>query len=183
MLDCQLQAAGNGELLLRVGSTDDEFTASLDVASGRGQLMHNGATVVHFAAGQNPLRASTRVEFILADHRARLVLDGRIVAEKHYEPSAHTATQVAAVGARGAAVAVRRLQILRDVHYTADTPSSGSKHRLGLNEYYVLGDNSPHALDSRTEAFGRISSEAIVGRAIRWPMHRQLSARSGGASL
>ncbi len=180
LLDCQLQAAGEGKLMLRAGSTADEFTASLDVTSGQGQLTHNGRTLTTFTAGQNPLQAATRVEFILADHRASLFLDGRMVAQQHYEPSAGPGMHVVAIGARGAAVEVRRLQILRDVHYTTGPPEGGSKHRLGPNEYYVLGDNSPHALDSRAESFGRgISSDAIVGRAIRWRTHRKASTRQG----
>jgi signal peptidase I len=185
LLDCQLQASGAGEVLLRAGSTGDEFTASLDVNSGRGRLVHNGGTPVRFSAGQNPLRTGKRVELILADRRARLVLDGNIVAEQDYEPSAGHGKHVVAIGARGAAVEVRRLQILRDVHYTAGPPSSGSKHRLGPNEYYVLGDNSPHALDSRADSFGSgISGDAIVGRAIRWQTPRKESTGHGsGVSL
>jgi signal peptidase I len=186
LLDCQLQAAGEGELWLRAGSTGDDFMASLDVTSGQGQLTHNERTLTTFTAGQNPLQAATRVEFVLADHRASLFLEGRMVAEQHYEPSAGPGMHVVAIGARGAAVEVRRLQILRDVHYTPGPPEGGSKHRLGPNEYYVLGDNSPHALDSRAESFGRgIAGDAIVGRAIRWRTHRKASTRqgSGGVSL
>ena len=186
LLDWELQAAGEGEVLLRAGSTGNEFTASLDVASGRGQLRHNSRTLASFSAGWYPLQVVRRVEFILADHRARLVLDGRIVAEQQYEPSAEPGTHVVAIGARGAALEVRRLQILRDVHYTPGPPGGGSKHQLGPNEYYVLGDNSPHALDSRVASFGKgISGDAIVGRAIRWRTHRARSTgpESGGGSL
>lgn len=178
LLNCHLQAAGEGEVLLRAGATGDEFTASLDVTSGQGQLTHNDRTLTNFSAGRHPLQGATRLEFILADHRASLVLDGRLVAEQKYEPSKEPGVRAAAIGARGAAIEVRRLQILRDVHYTAVPPGGGSKHQLGPNEYHVLGDNSPHSLDSRTESFGAgISGDAIIGRAIRWQTHRRGSTR------
>jgi hypothetical protein len=184
LLDCQLQAAGEGEVLLRAGITGNEITASLDVASGQGQLLHNGRTLTNFSAGRNPLRVAARVEFILADHRASLALEGRIVAERRYEPSARPDKHVVAIGARGAEIEVRRLQILRDVHYATGPPGGGSKHRLGPNEYYVLGDNSPHALDSRAESFGPgISGDAIIGRVIRWRMHRRGSNGQGDSGV
>jgi signal peptidase I len=180
LLDCRLQATGDGEVLLRAGSTSDEFTANLDIRSGAGQLRQNGRILIGFTAEKDPLQSATRVEFILADQRVRLVLGGRIVAEHNYQPSAKPAAHVAAIGARGAGVEIRRLQIQRDVHYSDGPPSRGPKHRLGPNEYHVLGDNSPHALDSRAESFGRgISGDAIVGRAILWQTHRKRTEGQG----
>ena len=71
-------------------------------------------------------------------------------------------TPVAAIGARGTGVEIRRMRILRDVYYTAVglTAHETDQVRLGPDEYYVLGDNSSQSLDCRFESFGK----SISGR-------------------
>ena len=44
----------------------------------------------------------------------------------------------------------------------------GSKYALGPGEYFLLGDNSPHSLDSRSWPEAGIGADDIVGRVIRW---------------
>ncbi len=57
-------------------------------------------------------------------------------------------------------------------HIQNNTGISGDEVYLGDSEYYVLGDNSDTAVDSRY--FGALPEENIIGRAIRiyWPLSR-----------
>lgn len=64
--------------------------------------------------------------------------------------------------------------IILDEQYIADdVPTSGElRIDLGDDEYFILGDNRPSSLDSRS--FGPVMRDGIVGRAwIRvWPFNR-----------
>jgi hypothetical protein len=77
---------------------------------------------------------------------------------------------VLAIGARGAEVEARHMLVTRDVYYTPGPGGSNAKFRLGPDEYFLLGDNSPHALDSRTWSDGGagVSRDMILGRTLRW---------------
>jgi signal peptidase I len=114
-------------------------------------------------------------ELVLADHQLLLAIDGRTVIEFRYQPIGggleNQAPQVA-VGARGAEVELQDLEVLRDIYYTAGpgkNGETGGKYQLGPDEYFLLGDNSPHSLDSRVwSPQDGISSGSIVGRALKW---------------
>ena len=88
-----------------------------------------------------------------------------------------------ALGVRGGALEVDDLRIYRDIYYTsslANTPrhSQGmvTDVRLGQDEYFVLGDNSPVSNDSRfwNEGPGR------PGLDVRWEAVSGASAWAGG---
>lgn len=51
-------------------------------------------------------------------------------------------------------------------------PEDKTTMQLGANEYFVMGDNRPHSLDSRR--IGPIKKSDIVGRALvrGWPLNR-----------
>jgi signal peptidase I len=170
-LACEALAFGDGEIHLRAGCRGDEFTARIDVASGRGELKHNDRTVARFDAPPRPLRTASWLELRLADHQAQLVLADRLLVQWNYEPSEDSPekrSQILAIGARGADVELRRLRILRDIYYTPGPRGSQAKYRLGPDEYFMLGDNSPHAIDSRAWWPGGIPASSIVGKLLKW---------------
>ena len=67
---------------------------------------------------------------------------------------------------------MKDLKVLRDVYYTAELDGSmqpphavEAPYRLGPDEYFVLGDNSPVSNDSRFWDHGPIvPASALVGR-------------------
>lgn len=67
---------------------------------------------------------------------------------------------------------IRRLKLLRDVHYTDDgrNATQGRVVHLGNSQYFVLGDNSPVSMDSRFWPYnGAIESEDLIGRPLFSP--------------
>ncbi|MEX0677828.1 MAG: S26 family signal peptidase [Pirellulales bacterium] len=174
MLRCDIQAAGAGFVHVRARCRGDDFQFKLDTASGELELAHNGRMARRFAADDllNPERRPSRLEFVVADRRVQFALAGRVVAQYDYEPanvSPCVGKRVLAVGARGARVRVRKLEVSRDVYYTADPAGHAAQYRLGEREYFLLGDNSPHSLDSRVWLpRGRVSASLLLGPALAW---------------
>ena len=96
-----------------------------------------------------------RLEWVLADQQVLLALTASVLADYRYEPSKPSA---AAAFVKSMAIAAARgrggVRGLADFAATFITPPSlkdaaGTVYRLGPDEYFLLGDNSPHSLDSR----------------------------------
>ena len=74
------------------------------------------------------------------------------------------------VAAAGPEHEIRQLRIERDVYYTplvgqGPTVALDSPLRLGNDEFFVLGDNSPQSRDSRLSEFGPgVPASLLVGR-------------------
>jgi len=78
-----------------------------------------------------------------------------------------------AFGGEGCRVRFRGIRILRDVFYTdIDQHGTRTEQNLGLDEYFLLGDNSAHSKDSRS--FGPVAANELIGRpvAVIWPLSR-----------
>lgn len=56
----------------------------------------------------------------------------------------------------------------------AASPTGDFRVELGMNEYFVLGDNRAKSYDSRAEDMGCISRQDLLGRVqwILWPLNR-----------
>jgi signal peptidase I len=179
-LRCVLRADGAGAVLSQVNSRADEFTLRIDVALGEGELLHNGASVALIAAGYYPFRNFAEIELMVTDHRAQATLDGRLLVAHDYQPADSTAPPKnrlavagnvpATIGVQIAEVEIRELEVLRDVYYTPGPNSVvQSKVHLGPDEYFVLGDNSSHAVDSRLWSAGAgVRRAKLVGRVLTW---------------
>ena len=62
-------------------------------------------------------------------------------------------------------------QVFRDIYYTIprgleSQPGLGSPRKLGPDEYFVLGDNSQIAVDSRFPQVGAVDGKFLVGRVL-----------------
>lgn len=94
----------------------------------------------------------------------RLPLETKPVA-----PSPHPLS----LGAAGGVVAVRDLQVLRDIHYVAGHPKAGrgdshSSWKLGQDEWFLLGDNPAVSIDSRTWPKAGVRASDLYGRVGLW---------------
>jgi signal peptidase I len=174
--DVQVRAAltcsTEGEILLRAHTHGDAFLVQLDSSTWRGPLEHNQRVVAHVHPDFKPAGGRLELEWTLADGRMRLALDGRQVLEYIYDPTPAADRETApllAIGARRAEVAIGKLEVWRDIYYTAgraDPPTAG--YHMGLDEYFLLGDNSPHSEDSRAWPRAGIPASRLVGRILRW---------------
>lgn len=71
-----------------------------------------------------------------------------------------------AFGARQGSVKVRSVKLYRDVHYTTDNHRHATERplKLGEDEFFFLGDNSPVSLDSRGWVNPVVSRHLLIGR-------------------
>ena len=81
------------------------------------------------------------------------------------------------LGAKGGKAVVHNFRLFRDVHYTGagGKGGAGKAVRLGPDQYFVLGDNSPISRDSRFwPDGGAVPGQDILGRpfAVYLPGHR-----------
>lgn len=123
------------------------------------------------ASAQAAISLSTgncyHIELAFVDRRISLRVGAR---EMHVDlppppPRAGVSTPLA-IGVRGCQVEVQRVRLYRDVHYTSRGRNAvaGQTITLARDEYFVLGDNSPIAEDSRCwPQHGSISASQLVG--------------------
>jgi len=71
-----------------------------------------------------------------------------------------------AFGARQGTVTVKSVTLYRDVHYTTDNHRHATERplKLGEDEFFFLGDNSPVSLDSRGWVNPVVARHLLVGR-------------------
>jgi signal peptidase I len=113
-----------------------------------------------------------RIELAFADRRLTLRVDGRTIFTPLDLPAARGRPGVVrpfVLGARGVQVTMRNFRLFRDIHYTDDGTNGvrGKAVRLGAEQYFVLGDNSPNSRDSRDINWpngGAVPGRNLIGR-------------------
>jgi hypothetical protein len=72
------------------------------------------------------------------------------------------------IGARGLALELSALKVFRDVYYTRGQGRNAVDRpmRLGHDEYFVLGDNSPVSNDARGWPEGGVNRSQLIGKPI-----------------
>ncbi len=102
------------------------------------------------------------------DRQLLLAVDGRV--ELRYsltgDRQSPGTTRPFAIGAAGGAITLSELTLWRDVYYSKKAVGmprieGTAQRRLGRDEFFVLGDNSPISLDSRT--WGPVSARLLLG--------------------
>ena len=132
------------------------------------------------------------LELALVDQQVVLALDGRVVLSHAYQPAEapfHPSSRPIAIGSQGAEIELWEVKLFRDIYYTP--PRAGAtgeglaatrQYRLAADEYFLLGDNSPLAADSR-ELFGRggVPGELLIGKPFMvYLPSRRTAGKQGG---
>jgi signal peptidase I len=193
LLECDVEVKqGEGRLLFGLTDGQDELVAELPVsatapaeeqgarlcdaepplrlsAAAKSAQVYRTAPGFHLRPGR-----SYHVELAFADRRVTLAVDGACPFPPLDlpEPAQRAAVvRPARVGAKGVAAVVRNFRLARDIHYTQGP--AGAAHNgvrgevvpLGADQYFVLGDNSPHSEDSRFwPGRGAVPAQNLLGK-------------------
>jgi len=141
--------------------------------------MKNKTALTIVTAHNKPYRPLGWLELKIVDRRALVLVNQKVLAEFEFQPtdppslsassqSATSVNEVAAVGAQGSEVEIRRLIVSRDVYYTPPADGSTANYQLGPDEYFMLGDNSPQSVDSRIWSPSGLAASQLVGSVINW---------------
>ena len=170
MLEAQVSARpGTKAVAVRIGVGPDRFLVSIPVDGlGRPEVWRDGRTVAIDEVRGSLLPSSSeadpaavRLEVSLMDRRLTVAIDGRLLFDPvdYDDPSGNLRsrpTPVALGVAGGGGMEVSDLRIFRDIYYTSALANSPRRpfgvdvpYRLGPDEFFVLGDNSPVSNDSR----------------------------------
>ena len=161
---CVSEAVDSISVALRSGS--DQFVVKIPVGRrGSIDLSRNNQRE-SLSNCQNPFEDSglwprnVTIEATVFDRRVQVAIDGRLLFDP-YDFDDPIAPGLASespfsLGVRGGAVEVTDLRIYRDIYYTSSLASTpryshgmSTAIKLGSDDYFVLGDNSPVSNDSR----------------------------------
>ena len=172
MLSAQLHATGNGTIAFELNDGTQSYRVFLSPSSGKLTLnevdTQQLTKIIPKEICQQIMQDSVSLVLSNFDRQLLFALDGHILLQEPLDrdtPLIGTASPVS-IGARGVEVSLSKLALYRDIYY----PSAPKKlHQsepetticLGEDEYYVLGDNSPVSVDSRS--WGPISGHLMLG--------------------
>jgi signal peptidase I len=109
-----------------------------------------------------------RVEMAFVDRRLSLAIDGQVWLSADL-PAAKNRRGVERpfqAQADGVQASLRHFRLYRDVHYGQQGTNAvrGKSVRLGADQYFMLGDNSPNSEDSRYwPDDGRVDAACLIG--------------------
>ncbi len=163
---------GDGVLELQLREGADVFRARLaPAARGGAALHHNLAGVVAAAPDFPGLRAGDEVLAWNVDDGVRVFVNGALLLSwdqpPHDPPHPGDAPRNdPSLLVSDGALTVRRLAVLRDLHYTGEGGwKGGDEFRLvPSGQLFLLGDHSRRSRDSRY--FGPVPEAAVLGRPV-----------------
>ncbi len=165
---------GSGRLWVRAA----DGRATLQVGLGPGeawpQLHRNGEKTVPKEVSPLPGGLAGReVAVAICDCQLTLAIDDRPVLRFPYQAGPDPRVpqpRPLAIGSQGLQVDISPPRVYRDLYYTRPIGPAARfgldrPVRLGDDEYYVLGDNSPFSQDSRTWSPGPgVPSKSLIGK-------------------
>lgn len=170
-------SSGRGSLSLRLCDGHDWVEATLPVGSKRpveafAWPIDAPEQSRKLADSDKPLalraKQRYRVEMAFVDRRLSVAVDGDVCLTADLPEVAVRSGVVRPVqlSADGIEATVRQFRLYRDVHYGQQGTNAvrGKMVRLGVDQYFVCGDNSPNSEDSRFwPDDGRIERSCLIG--------------------
>ncbi|HZZ78958.1 MAG TPA: S26 family signal peptidase [Gemmataceae bacterium] len=172
--------AGAGSVSLRLCDGGDWIEVTLPLGEARAieafaWPVHEPERIRKIADGEHVWALQPgqrcRVELAFVDRRVTLAVDDAVCCSVDLPARKERdgVSEPFQVHADGVRVRLHRFRLSRDVHYGQQGINGvrGKAVRLGPDQYFVLGDNSPNSEDSRfwTDQ-GRVEAASIVGSAL-----------------
>jgi signal peptidase I len=178
LVTCDLQVSGGrGVLTLRLTDGQDCVEACLPVGEGgyaelfafpttqpeQSRKLSETAKRVSLQAGER-----RKLEFAFVDRRVTFAIDGDVwlTADLPEAKKRMGVERPFQVQADGVSATLESFKLHRDIHYGQQGINAvrGKSVRLGANQYFMLGDNSPNSEDSRFwPDDGCVNAECLVG--------------------
>jgi signal peptidase I len=171
-----VQAEGRGRLAVRARAGEREFLLTIDPLGGSYEVRADGVLVGEKGAVSicRQREQGSRWEVSVVDRQFLVAVDGRPLVTYAYEmadgKAVGSGTGRFSIGCQGLQVEIRDVRVDRDVYYTRP-PGVEARwgfdrpYRLGADEYFVLGDNSPISEDSRVWCGGPgVPRKLLYGR-------------------
>ncbi|MBS0207628.1 MAG: hypothetical protein JSS27_01615 [Planctomycetes bacterium] len=176
LLTCTIQARGNGRLLIHSTDGSNQFDLAIaddgTTAARRGEIEIPSRPIERLNDGRPHQLAVS-----LVDQQWLVDIDGAIAVEYPFfrRGGGMLPGRSISLAADGLELSVSGMQMWRDVYYTvppelengpyAETAAGVHEpYDLDVDEYFVLGDNSPFSFDSRYGDFGpAVYASTIIG--------------------
>lgn len=171
LIECEVEVlAGSGHVMLKVTDGADEATARIAAGGefGESKLLLPPKGLVK-TANRPPLKPGKayRVEMTFVDRRVSVAVDGNEYFSFDLPPAERRpdVTNPLRLGADGATVAFRHIRLYRDIYYRPGDRHAGPEpYQLGLDEYFLLGDNSANSDDSRSWQIPGVPERNFLGK-------------------
>ncbi len=176
-IETEIEATGRGSLALRLCDGHDWVEALLPVGESRAveafawpmEAPQETRKLAETEKAQG-LRVNQRyrVEIGFVDRRLHLAVDGKVwlTVDLPEAKDRQGVERPFQAHADGVTAVLHRVRLHRDLHYGQQGKNAvrGKAVRLGVNQYFMLGDNSPNSEDSRFwVGDGRIDGASFVG--------------------
>ena len=179
LVTCRVKLTGQGELYLSMTDRQRRFTIGLAPGAARLRLIEADQPSVEVVLDPSAAAALARggalLELAMVDRQVLLAVDRRVQLAYVYPPSdapVRPTSRPLAIGSRGLGAEISELVVWRDVYYTEYYTETGTAaeseaeatFRLADDEFFVLGDNSPISVDSRSWTHAGLRAKLLVGK-------------------
>ena len=173
MLSCQLKVRGTGSFAIDFRDGQQTYRVALQLSDEMWKVYRDEVLVAEtklaFRTRRRLRDKGVLVELSNCDRQLLLAIDSQVALRYPLGDSSPPAAtnQSIAVGVKNLGVLVQKLTLYRDIYYLPQAVGFRGQPppavlRLGSDEYYLLGDNSPISLDSRN--WRAVSGRLLVGR-------------------
>ncbi|MCA9015485.1 MAG: signal peptidase I, partial [Planctomycetaceae bacterium] len=188
LFECDLKVhSGEGDFAIEMFDGHHRFRNQIDFKSQQVSLFvdNQDQPVRTGRLSKTQDREPMQLEMSIMDRQVLFAINGQLIYQPLlFSESAEPREMIripVRFGARGGRFDVTRLKLFRDIHYTRGKALHGveAPYQLDQQSYFVLGDNSPVSLDSRSWSDGKVEHKYLLGK----PFLVHLPSRQGEVKI